>query len=574
VVESQGCADIVVKQAGGRLLLSGRLLASRGSLKENTYGTMVHLDRAQAAAGEILAGKWAGAHLQKLALLPDSHPEDLLALARRYGVVSPQTSLLVLETIDQYLEYGIEPPATRPTMLAEYREFRQEMVEMDKEARADHLEEVVSLWHRRVEWWQTEFAWKPQPPPIVYGRNRTHVEESLPNQDLDSSSNRLVVNMDEVNFFPPRSLDSEVCSSPTVSESYSMATERDEGDTSELMLAAAANPSVTALMPWSPDAPYLSAMKGCATDEAYAVYLGQRAEYAKSPAFFFDCGDYFLAHHDRQTGLKILSNLLEMNLEDVALMRMYAWRLQQAGELEGAITVFRRVHALRDDEPQSYRDLALALADRWEQQGEGKDIREAMDLLYQVVLREWERFPEIELIALMELNRLIYLAGKSDIAAPDNIDRRLIKLLDLDIRVSMAWDADLTDIDLHVYEPTGEHACYSHQKTAVGGLVSRDFREGYGPEEYILRRAVPGTYQIKAHYFGSHQQSLCGPCTVMVQVFTDYCRPEEKKQTLSLRLDQAGSDFLVGEVFIAKTQESDIQENKAKQRTGIKNPLY
>ena len=125
----------------------------------------------------------------------------------------------------------------------------------------------------------------------------------------------------------------------------------------------------------------------------------------------------------------------------------------------------------------------------------------------------------------------------------------------------MSWDADLTDIDLHVFEPTGEHANYAHQLTAIGGLVSRDFTRGYGPEEYVLRRAVPGAYQIKAHYFGSHQQRLCGPCTVTVNVFTNYCRPDEQRQVMTLRLEESGADFLVGEVVIQGGSQPSSQKN-------------
>jgi len=554
VVESEGCADIVVKQTGGRLLLSGRLLAAGGSLQENTYGTKVHLDRAQAAAGEILAGRWAGAQLHKLALLPDSRPDELLALARKYGVVSPQTSLLVLETIDQYLEYSIEPPATRPALLAEYHYHRQESAKAEEEFAADHLEEVVRLWRQRVTWWQTEFKLEPPESGVVYGRNQENPRSASRGNIMSSSTAPSRQPIDEMNFYM-QSDDDNISYCLDSSDSSPMQAPSAVSESIERMLGLA--PPATTLKPWSPDTPYLTALKNSEGEEAYAVYLGQRTEYAMSPAFFFDCGDYFLAKQEKQTGLKILSNLLEMNLEDVALMRMYAWRLQQAEELDRAIAVFRRILDLRDDEPQSWRDLALALADRWERENFTKDAEEAMNLLYQVVFNEWYRFPEIELIALMELNRLIHLAGQAGIDVPAHFDRRLIKPLDLDIRISMAWDADLTDIDLHVYEPTGEHACYSHKKTAIGGLVSRDFRDGYGPEEYVLRRAASGTYQIRAHYFGSHQQRLCGPCTVMVQVFTDYCRPEEKKQTLSLRLDQGGADFLVGEVTIDGGKAND-----------------
>lgn len=308
--------------------------------------------------------------------------------------------------------------------------------------------------------------------------------------------------------------------------------------------------ATTKIKPWSPDTPYIHKLRSINQEGVYKGYLNQRKEYALSPAFFFDCGDFFLSNNERQLGLRVLSNLMEMNLEDVGLMRMYAWHLQQAGELHQAIAVFESVLALRDDEPQSHRDLALALSDRWEMTGQKDDILRAMELLYTVALQEWERFPDIEIIALMELNRLINLAKISQIKIPGHFDSRLIKLLDLDIRISMSWDADLTDIDLHVFEPTGEHANFAHRLTEIGGLVSRDFRDGYGPEEYVLRRAVPGVYKIKAHYFGSHQQTLCGPCTVTVNVFTNYGRSVEVKQVLTLRLEESGYDIMVGEVTV------------------------
>ncbi|MCB9749126.1 MAG: DUF2135 domain-containing protein [Myxococcales bacterium] len=303
------------------------------------------------------------------------------------------------------------------------------------------------------------------------------------------------------------------------------------------------------IKPWSPDTPYLTEMRRA--EDPYAAYLAARPEFAASPAFFLDCGDFLLSQGARELGLRVLSNLLELGLDDPALMRMYAWRLSQAGELDAAARVLERVLHEREDEPQSHRDLALVLGDRWQRDGDPADATRAMELLYEVVLRQWERFPEIELIALMELNRLIHLARGRGVEIPEAIDRRVVQLLDLDVRISMSWDADLTDVDLHVFEPTGEHVYYGHNRSDIGGLVSRDFRQGYGPEEYVLRRAYPGVYAIKAHYYGSHQQKLTGACTVIVTVFTNYGRADEQRQVLTLRLERPRDQVTVGEITIA-----------------------
>ncbi|MBX7131967.1 MAG: DUF2135 domain-containing protein, partial [Fimbriimonadaceae bacterium] len=304
------------------------------------------------------------------------------------------------------------------------------------------------------------------------------------------------------------------------------------------------------IKPWTPDTPYLTEMREGAAEEAYAVYLGQRPEYAASPAFFLDCGDYLLSCGYKELGVRVLSNLVESGLDDPALMRSFAWRLQQAGDLDLAIAILERVREARGDEPQSHRDLALVLIRRWERDGDQADGLRAMDLLHQVTLNSWANFPEIEIIALMELNRLIHFAQQKGIVIPTEIDSRLIRLLDLDVRISMSWDADLTDIDLHVFEPTGEHAYYGHNRTQIGGLVSRDFTQGYGPEEYVLHRAYPGAYTVKAHYYGSHQQMISGSCTVIVDVYTNYGRASEKHEVLTLRLDQPSHEVTVGEVTI------------------------
>ena len=94
----------------------------------------------------------------------------------------------------------------------------------------------------------------------------------------------------------------------------------------------------------------------------------------------------------------------------------------------------------------------------------------------------------------------------------------LIKLLDPDLRIVMTWDTDNTDIDLHVTEPTGETCVYNHNRTTIGGALSKDFTQGYGPEEYMLRKLMPGQYKIQAHFYGSRDQKLIGPTTVQATV--------------------------------------------------------
>jgi hypothetical protein len=209
---------------------------------------------------------------------------------------------------------------------------------------------------------------------------------------------------------------------------------------------------------------------------------------------------------------------------------------------------------LRPEEPQSYRDLALILERRAQKVADGKkaavvDYRRAIELLTHVVMNQWERFNEIEVMALTEVNHIIPKARKLGVDDLD-LDSRLIKHLDMDVPIVMTWDADLTDMHMHVVEPSGEEAYYGHNKTKIGGIVSRDFTRGYGPEVYLLHRAMKGEYAIRTRYFGSSSAKLAGAVTLQIDVFTNYgCRNEQRK-SLTLRLIENKETFMVGTIKI------------------------
>jgi hypothetical protein len=564
VIESDGCVDVHVIVGQERVALLGRLTKDDASLTIAGLGPTsenLTVDRSDAVEGDLVSRAWAGRHTQVLGLRLQPTADEILTLASKYGLVTPGTSLLVLESVEQYLDYGIEPPAGLPALRAAYQSRIAETVRVEKERRESHLDAVADLWQHRIQWWEQDFEYIPEDleglpdeePSVVRRRGGREVSRrSLTHADgLVEAVTGSALPCEEELTYDRCAMLSAPASDGNFDADMMLAGDESHGESG---MDDSTGPTATAgsirIKPWNPDAPYLTAMRDVAATDAYAVYLHRRSEYAASPAFFLDCGDYLLGCGQRESGIRVLSNLLETGLDDPALMRSFAWRLQQADELDLAIAILERVREARDDEPQSYRDLALALGRRWERVGDEADALRAMDLLYQVVLNRWENFPEIEIIALMELNRLIHLALQKEIPIPTTIDVRLIRLLDLDVRISMSWDADLTDVDLHVFEPTGEHAYYGHSSTQIGGLVSRDFTMGYGPEEYVLHRAYPGVYQIKAHYFASHQQSICGSCTVIVDVFTNYGRASERHEVLTLRLDQPDHSVTVGEVTI------------------------
>jgi uncharacterized protein YfaP (DUF2135 family) len=154
-------------------------------------------------------------------------------------------------------------------------------------------------------------------------------------------------------------------------------------------------------------------------------------------------------------------------------------------------------------------------------------------------------------VALAEVNRIIPKARRAGVRQI-LLDPAFITPIELDLRIVIGWDRDMTDLDLHVIEPSGEEAYYSHNKTTIGGLVSFDVTGGYGPEEYLLRKGMDGKYRIAVKYYGANNPSVSNSAVVRVDIFTNYGRSDEKRHTLLRRLEGRGEMIGVGEITLGK----------------------
>lgn len=306
-------------------------------------------------------------------------------------------------------------------------------------------------------------------------------------------------------------------------------------------------PAEIQLKDWDPNTPYLAKLR--AAKDPYAAYLEERTQQSRTPAFFLDCADYFRQEaKDERLALRVLSNLAEIDFDSAPLLRVLAYRLQQWDRFDLAVPLFEQALKLRGEEPQSRRDLALALSRQ-----ANPDYSRAASLLWEVVDKRWDgRFPEIETIALHELNDIVSRASGNARMALDaqietlGIDPGLLEHQPVDLRVVLTWDADNTDIDLWVVDPTGEVAKYSQPRTRSGGHMSRDFTGGYGPEVFTIRRPIPGTYVVKTHYFSNRQQTITGAVTLQLEFLTRFDSGESKRQATTRRLENVNGEIEIG----------------------------
>ena len=561
----------------GRFLLTGKLKGDTATVTIR-YGVKgrtpqqrtLQISRSDAAEGSLLRRLWAQKKLADLMIYQKRNQKEITALGRQFDMVTPYTSLLVLDRLEQYVEYDIAPPKSLPALRDEYHRQIDTLEHQKRKQKADKLLQVVSMWEQRVKWWDTEFKYpkdfKVQAEQHAYRDQLGGVGSARPASGREapaggerrSTAARPAEAFSSPVMSPPASPPASPAPAPAAPRRAldSEVTKADDKNQGPDAASGSRQPGIV-IKPWEPDTPYLKELRAAQGKDLFAVYMKNRAPYGASPAFFLDCADFFREHNNPELAIQVLSNIAELELEEAALLRVLGHRLVQIGQLDLAAQTFERVLELRPEEPQSYRDLALTLARRATQAAKAGDrspraIRDdysrAIDLLVHVIMDRWDgRFPEIEDIALEEVNHIIPRAKAAGVSKI-GLDPRLVKLLDVDIRIVMTWHADNTDIDLWVIEPSGEKAFYGHNRTTIGGLVSRDFTQGYGPEEYLVRKAATGMYRVETNFFGSRATRLLGAVTVQVEVYTNFGRPNEQCKSLTVRLKGAQETVRIGEI--------------------------
>lgn len=508
----------LIRVAGVLSRPGGELRLGIGLPGETPREVKVALGRG-AVVSPFAAMTYAGLQVNALEADYRINRGEILRLGKAFGLVTRETSLIVLDRVADYARFEIMPPAE---LHSEYDRLLAMLQQRKTTARVSQLERVVKLFEERQAWWQREFPKGARPA-------------STPSKPAPAATTSDLA----PRAAPPQDSAQRESTAPDMARRPASAP-----------VAAASAPATPAigiqLRRWTPDAPYIARFAQGGKDNLYRIYLDERANYPGSTAFYLDAADQLFDQGMTELGVRVLSNLAEMGLENRHVLRVLGLRLLQAGAPKLAIPVFQQILELSPEEPQSYRDLGLAYA-------ADKQYQKAVDSLYEVVIRPWhERFPEVELIALTEMNAIIAEAERAgNTLDTSRIDPRLRRNLSLDARVILTWDADATDIDLWVTDPNGEKAYYGNRLTYQGGRMSRDFTGGYGPEEFSLKRAKPGRYLVQVEFYGHTRQTVAGATTLQVRLFTGYGTAAQRERTITLRLREKKDGFAVGEFFVS-----------------------
>lgn len=245
--------------------------------------------------------------------------------------------------------------------------------------------------------------------------------------------------------------------------------------------------------------------------------------------------------------LRAVSSLVEEQPGDGVLARDVGFSAMEWGLHGQAYHLFRRVAASRPYEPQTYRALAQSLI------ALGKiDLAIAY---FEVGLHgRWQpRFGEFRQILAADYLRLLRRIGRGEAktalaahakARADEIERQF-NFGRPDLVIMITWNTDNTDVDLHVVEPSGEECYYGYRRTRIGGSLTQDVTQGYGPEMYTLTGGPSGRFMVRAHYFASDRNRMSARTKVYATIIEGWGTPKERvtEKVVTLELGKQVHDI-------------------------------
>lgn len=503
------------QRVGPTMEVAGVLKGTRANLTIN-YGAGGKVTKSQnfvikKQTEAPIARTWASKKIAALNNDYERNKSTIQYLGQTHKIVTKNTSFIVLDRVEDYVMHEIVPPVELQKEYDRLMADRKKVVIDPADIRRANKEKMTLLKN-----------WYLNPPVIADERS-----------EPPGAIMRMVAEPEE-DFFDAEvqeEISEEVVFENVVVSGLSTRSRADNRRMAavEPLEANSSNsdgPSIKVLA-WLPDAPYLEVLRSTNDDELEAVYFEQKQEHKTRPAFFIQVADLFYTKGMRTLASRVLSNTIELDLENPELLRVVAKRFQEENELEMSIALFQEIKELRPEEPQSYRDLALV----YEENGQPQ---EALDLYLHIMNHQWERFEEIKNVVLNEMNRLITM--HRDNLNLKEVPKDLIGDMPLDVRIVIDWSSNDSDIDLWVIDPNGEKCLYSHKHTKMGGKISTDFTQGYGPEEFTLKDAKRGYYTVYVNYFSESRQTITGPVTIYATLYTNYGTPKQQMDRITVQV--------------------------------------
>jgi tetratricopeptide (TPR) repeat protein len=241
--------------------------------------------------------------------------------------------------------------------------------------------------------------------------------------------------------------------------------------------------------------------------DALAQAVAWREREAGDVLALVALGECYEALGDAAAAARAYGSIIDLFPGRADLRRFAGERLERVHggrALALAIDTYRKAVEQRPDHPAGHHLLGFALL-------KAGRPRAAFEALAVGVAQKYPdgRFAGVDRILREDLGLAAAAWTHAEPARADEIRGRLARAggtpeTAASIRFILNWETDANDVDFHIHDGRGGHAFYSAKHLPSGGDLYADVTTGYGPECFTIRtpaasRAFP--YRLQAHYY-------------------------------------------------------------------------
>ena len=241
--------------------------------------------------------------------------------------------------------------------------------------------------------------------------------------------------------------------------------------------------------------------------EALARAFAWRERDAGDVLALVALGECFEALRDAPDAARAYGSIIDLFPGRADMRRFAGERLERVAggrPLALAIDSYRKAVEQRPDHPAGHHLLGFALL-------KAGHPRAAFEAVAYGAAQKYPagRFLGVDRILREDLGLLAAAWTHAEPARGAEIRDRLLRAGGTpesgpSMRFILNWETDANDVDFHIHDAHGGHAFFSAPHLPSGGDLYADVTTGYGPECFTIRGAPAGRaapYQLQAHYY-------------------------------------------------------------------------
>ncbi len=290
--------------------------------------------------------------------------------------------------------------------------------------------------------------------------------------------------------------------------------------------------------------PYIEALKQAnSVNEAFKIYLEQRADHGDSPYFYIDVHDYFRGWNNPLISDRILSNVIEISRDDTEALRVVAYKQQEKGDHKNAVKTLEHILKLEPKQSQSYRDLALGYMLAGEHQ-RSLDLYKRIEDNINVGSSD---FTGINKTVQNEMKNLIALHGSS--LNLYGVDQKFMRPVQYRSRIVFEWNDLDAEFDVNIVNPQNRFFTWSHTQAENSQMILQQKQQGFGLEEFYLTSGDLGEWKFNLKYYGKTSNDK-SPAFVKITTFENFGSKNQKINIKVVRLDKQDIEQTVARLVV------------------------